>query len=248
MKYQNNTHKIWLTLAIFLFISSCDLIDSLKKDKKDDEDQVEFVGGISRDILDFVSATDLAILEDTLGIQIHRGNNPPKLNGSYKISPVILKKTNIQNDYSIGFRFSDSYLKFYNQDDALFTIELDHAEVNFTDNQLIGMGVGRGSFLIGNGSAFSIFSKVVYEQASGEKADLLYLYSGVYGTNGIHDFEYALLMLNNNGHDHIFIKDQTGRSFYDGDGFSESASFPSSKLSGEFDVENLIPSGMLPYK
>ncbi len=254
MKYQFRFHTIALLIFGFLIFSSCDIIDSLKKDKDDDkndngDDLVEFVDGISRDILEFVTEQDIAILEDTLGIQIHRGNNPPHLNGSYKVSPVLLKKTNIKNDYEIGHRFADSYLKFYNQNDDMFTIELDHAEVSYETGGILGLGIGRGSYLVGNGNSFSIFSKTVYVRDSGEEADLLYLYSGVLGENGIHNFEYALFMLNNNGHDTVYIQNQTGRSFYDGEGFSEGAPFPSSKRTGELYIRNIgrsIESGLSP--
>lgn len=231
MNYKYRLHTFWIVIVGLILFSSCDIIDSLKKDKDDDneEDQVEFIDGISRDILEFVTQEDLDILEDTLDIQIHRGNNPPNLNGSYKVSPVLLKKTNIANDFEIGHRFTDSYLKFYDQDDALFTIEVDHVETDTESGEVVGEGIGRGSFLVGNGSSFSIFSKTTYTQRSGEEAELLYLYSGILENDGIRNFEYALLMLNNNGHDTVFIKNQTGRSFYDEDSFSESAPFPAIK-------------------
>lgn len=233
MKYQYGVHKIGFVVIALFFISSCDIIDSLKKDKSDNngEDQVEFIDGISRDILEFVSEEELTILEDTLGVQIYRGNNPPQINGSYKMSPVLLNKSNVPNDVGEGHRFADVYLKFYNQNDELFTIDIDQVETNISTGETISTSVGVGSYVIGSGNGFSIFAKIHTTQPTGEESIVLQLYTGILSENGVSKYQSALLMLDNNGHDDILIANGTGRSFVDGDEFSERADFPSSKTS-----------------
>lgn len=244
MKYQYRFHTLLLVIIGLLFFSSCDIIDSLKKDKKDDndgEDQVEFVDGISRDILEFVTQEELAILEDTLGVQIYRGNNPPQINGTFKMSPLYLSKTNIVGDYEIGTRFNDMFLRLYDQDDQLFTIEVDKASTNYDTGEITQTSVGVGSYLIGDGNGFSVFAKVETIQTTGEESVLLELYTGILTEEGIQNLQFALLMLDNNGHDDIFIQNGAGRSFVDGDGLSDLAEFPTSKIAERL----VVPKGSI---
>lgn len=247
MEYRNRMQSIWIVVVGLFFISSCDIIDSLKKDKDDDNggDQIEFVDGISRDILEFVSEEELSILEDTLGVQIYRGNNPPLINGSFKMSPVLLNNSNVPNDFAQGHRFADVYLKFYNQNDELFTIEIDKVETNPTTDDIISTSVGVGSYVIGDGNGFSIFAKIESQRATGEESVMLQLYTGILTENGVQNLQSALLMLNNYGRNDIFIANGSGRSFVDGDEFSEQAEFPTSKMAIS-SIDKLIwPSGNL---
>lgn len=229
-----------VTLFLLSTFASCDLLDSLKKDKDADEEEdlVEFVDGISRDILDFVSEEELAILEDTLGVTIYRGNKPPQLDFSMKASPMLLTKTNVPGDVSLGTRYADMYMKVYDQNDREFTIEVDYLQMNYDSGNVVATSTGLGSYVIGNGTGFSIFAKIE-TVSQGDETLMLQLFSGRLVSNGIADFQTAILMLENYGSSR-FIPNGTGRAFSDGDNMSEFTEFPAFKV---IDGKDLLPSG-----
>ncbi|TVQ65050.1 MAG: hypothetical protein EA360_11025, partial [Balneolaceae bacterium] len=180
------------------------------------------------DILEFVSEEELAILEDTLGVTIYRGNNPPRLNVSFKVAPLLLTKTNVPGDVSLGTRYADMYMKLYDQNDREFTIEVDYLQMNYDTGEIVSTSTGLGSYVIGSGNGFSIFAKI--ETVShGDETLMLQLFSGRLVSNGIADFQTAILMLENYGSSR-FIPNGTGRAFSDGDNLSDFDSFPSSKV------------------
>lgn len=217
-----------LLIFVILFSSSCDLINS----DKNDENLVELVDGLPKNIRDFVSEEELDILEETLDVKIYRGNKPPKLDGSYRFSRTILKKTNIVNDISIGTQFTDRYIKFYNQNDDL-TLDVDVIATDPSSGVIRSEGLGQGSFLAGDGQSFSIFYRNSFTTDRGESGEMLELFSGILDTDGIQNFEFAILMLDNNGHTSL-IDNGKGRSFYDSDGFSEEAPMPNPKTAESF--------------
>lgn len=226
MKIRTIAGFVTVVFVISIF-ASCDLIDSLKKESNDveEEDLVEFVDGISRDILDFVSEEELAILEDTLGVTIYRGNNPPQLDFSMKASPMLLTKTNVPNDVQIGHRYADMYMKLYDQNDREFTIEVDYLQMNYESGDIVATSTGLGSYVIGSGTGFSIFAKIE-TISQGDETVMLQLFSGRLTNNGVADFQTAILMLENYGRTDRFIPNGTGRAFSDGDDLSEFTDFP----------------------
>ena len=228
---------VFFVLSIFV---SCDLIDSLKKDSSDEEEEedlVEFVDGISRDILEFVSEEELAILEDTLGVTIYRGNNPPRLNSSFKVSPLVLTKSNVPNDVPIGQRYADMYMKLYDQNEREYTIEVDYLQMDFESGDIVATSTGLGSYVIGSGTGFSIFAKIE-TRSQGDETLMLQLFSGRLTSNGVTNFQTAILMLENYGKER-FIPNGTGRAFSDGDGMSEFTEFPAVKVKEIYGQEGL---------
>jgi len=80
---------------------------------------------------------------------------------------------------------------------------------------------GSGSFISGSGNNFSIFLTITSE-ISGYEADTLYVLSGTDDGDGFIDFQLAVFMKDNFGNPGgVFIEDNKGRIFVDGDNFVE---------------------------
>ncbi len=205
-----------MILGTTLVFGGCGLLGS-------DDDGVQFEDGIVEGVWEFLDEEQLDILEEELEMPIHRGDNPPQIpaeHEAYFISPLIMIATTVPDDFAEpGHRFADQTVRFSNQNMDEYTINVD---------QFGGRSVtaGDGSFIVGDGNAFTIFARTqtVIEAENAESEELV-LYSGVLSEDGIVDLHFALFMLDNNGHE-VFIANDTGRSFEDGEGLSEVVEWP----------------------
>ncbi len=225
------------TIAMLaLLLTSCDALFGVE------EEEESRSAGLTSEIQQIVSDEQLSVLEDDMDLTIYRGSNPPTFNSEYKIEPTTMRSTTVPNDSnSPGSVFADYWIRFYDQDNETQTISLDTAQTNSTGG-LLTSGEGRGGYIVGEGDNFSVFAQVdSYDTNTEITSVLLFVYSGTLTSSGINDFEYALLMLNNNG-DSTKIPNDTGRSFYDGDGVSPlTSSFPLSNVVGmQFNLSNEV--------
>ena len=170
------------------------------------------LNGLSVDINNLVPQSILNEMQN-LGMPVYSGYSPPTINGIYNVSPLVLYSSNIINDNSPGYQFTDLHVQFYNQDNSKLTINADYIEGD-------EVGTGLGSFIAGCGNNFTVFVRdnSIYQ---GYPAVTVDVYSGTIGPNGISNLYYSVFMVENYGMDSIFISNGSGRVTYDQDGFSE---------------------------
>ena len=149
-----------------------------------------------------------------LEFNINLGNNPPNLEGSYLISPFILEDSTVEQDSAaIGGQFQDYLATFSNQNNNSLTIDLEGIQDGQEDD-------GSGSFITGDGGAFTVYSKTISQQGS-SKAETAVTISGILSPNGIINIQFFGAMLDDNGDPQgVFIENNTGRLLVDGDDFS----------------------------
>jgi hypothetical protein len=179
--------------------------------KKDKTDPVKKTFDLSSDIKNIVPDSTIQSLID-LGMIINDGTTPPNLENIYKVSPYVLKSSNIPSDYE-GQTFTDYKFKLYDQDDVNQTIKLDY--VNNPET-----GTGLGGFISGSGNNFSVFVKV-HTLVFDSPADILFVLSGTITDGGIDNFIMSNYMLDNYGNlSGYYIENGQGRIIYDSDLFS----------------------------
>ena len=167
--------------------------------------------GLSRDINDIVPDSLLNIL-DSLGMPINTGDAPPNIEGSFVLSPFTMVNTNIVNDiYGIGQEISDYYVKFSGQNNGKLTVNID-----YYNGGEVGNGIG--SFIVGNGKDFSVFSRL-FITYRGDSAYTLVLFSGSIESDGLHDMYVANFMLESFNSIYLIHNGQ-GRIFFDSDSLS----------------------------
>jgi hypothetical protein len=155
-----------------------------------------------------------------LGMPIYAESTPPTVNGTYNISPLRLKGTNLSGDYDLETRFNDVRIRFHTQNNINLTIGYEDLSVNYTTGVETGSSTASEGYIVGNGTLFTAFLKVVSSKLTGEYADLLYIISGTYAVNGINNLNYSIFMLDNHGFAG-YMQNDKGRVFYDSDYFSE---------------------------
>jgi hypothetical protein len=181
--------------------------------------------GLTKDINDIVPDSLLQLIK-LLGMPVNTGGSPPNIQGAYLLSQFILDSTNIANDYPVGTRFADYNLNFTNQNYKNLTVNIDYVNGGETGN-------GIGSYIVGKGSDFSVFSRITsYNPAQTDSAYILFMFSGSKSNDGLHDMYVALFMLDDlDDPSNYFIENGSGRIFYDSDGFSTPISWTFPKLS-----------------
>lgn len=193
------------------FLLICSLVLSLASCSSDDDSDGGFDGSTG-DIQDFVGPELYDIMTD-LGLTIHTGNTPPTLQGGYYMEPCILSASNVESD-NIGSTFAAQTFYLTNMNLSTLTIDYSGSGGSQSDD-------GSGSFISGSGNNFSIFLTITSE-ISGYEADTLYVLSGTDDGDGFIDFQLAVFMKDNFGNPGgVFIEDNKGRIFVDGDNFVE---------------------------
>lgn len=185
------------------------LTTSCNKDESDDD--AGFDGSIA-DIENFYNSDVVDELID-LGLDINTGANPPNIEGFFNATPFILQASSVSGD-SPGNQFPDLNMIFSNQNNEDLTIDFNGANGPETYD-------GDGSFISGDGNAFSVFLKVDVT-LNGNVAETTFAISGSIADGGLEDIQVGLIMIDDGGDpDGVFIENNTGRLLYDSDGFSE---------------------------
>lgn len=179
---------------------------------KKDEDKPKKPTELSDDIKNIVPDSTLVKIT-ALGMKVNKGLTPPNIENGYLASPFELKATNVADDYSIGYVFSDYYFKLYDQDNENLTIKLDYYNGGET-------GTGLGGFISGDGNKFSVFVEMNSEY-SGYQAKMVHIISGTLTDEGISGLYFANYMLDNYGNlGGYWIENDEGRVLIDSDGMS----------------------------
>lgn len=174
------------------------------------------------EIEDIIEPKLLDDMEDY--IPIYRGNNPPLVEGTYFIDPfeTVYCGDEGNGGYAPGDIVSSTYIKLSNQNNKTLTLDYEATNGRGTD-----YAIGRGSFICGNGSMFTVYfdtegeSKDVYNRTalviSGEKTD-----------SGIKNLKYAFVMVEKGDDpDNLLMQEGVFRVFQDKDGLAENATWPS---------------------
>lgn len=171
------------------------------------------VNGFTADINNLVPQSIIDELK-RLGMPVNSGVTPPNINGIYNASPLVVKATNISGDfYTPGYQIADLRVQFAQQDNSRLTLTMDY--INGPES-----GSGFGSYIVGSGKLFTVFTKVNITNA-GNPAIIVQIYSGSKETSSISNFYYAIFMIENYGKNSIFMSNGSGRVFYDKDGVTE---------------------------
>ena len=155
-------------------------------------------------------------------INIYDGDNPPKVEGVYLMSPLqlVYDSGGYEND-----DWADVYLHLYNQDVVNNTI--DYEEQSETKTQ---ESTGKGAFISGEGDKFSIFfntNGVVHLDGHDVSYKEALVISGIKTDEGIKDLEYAFTLVEKIGDTTDRLMDVGGfRVFKDGDGISSNSTWP----------------------
>jgi hypothetical protein len=171
--------------------------------------------GITEDIDNIIPDNIWEDMEE-LGLEIHGGNNPPLIEGTYFVSPF----TFISSNFSCNYKPGDLYTRpnllatFSEQNNTNQTIK-----VNYNFGQGWSIANGTGTYITGEDNKFTVFSEVIFESGGGRNKCVT-VASGEIENNGIKNFQYYETS--------IYVYSgwwdlMTGQSwlFKDGNGFSE---------------------------
>ncbi|MGI9549681.1 MAG: hypothetical protein ACR2MT_00665 [Aurantibacter sp.] len=160
-----------------------------------------------------------------LGFEINLGNNPPDLEGSYAIDPFVMYASSVEGEEGlVGNSFKEYVMTFSNQDNGSRTLD-------YSGQGALEVDEGTGAFIIGNNGAFTMYTKAV-SQIGNFTADIAVAVSGTLTAEGIENVQIYGAMLNDHGDpENVYIENNKGRIFVDGDGLASRQSSESGKQS-----------------
>lgn len=176
----------------------------------------------SEQTIEYVVPTEiLEKLDDH--IDIHRGVNPPNIEGCYLVEPFITVYCEDQGNggFDPGYEVSPINILFNNQDMALRTLDYNSVSVHTGS-----YASGNGAFISGEGNDFTVYfntegysSNIYVKQAlviSGTKTD-----------NGIANLQYAFVMVDKGDDpENLLMAKGIYRVFTDGDAISTVTEWP----------------------
>lgn len=195
-----------LLLSVMLACSSDD-------DGNGDVGSDGFDGSIES-VEEFYTPELVSSLED-LGFNINEGGSPPNIEGTYLSSPLVLEASTVPGDPE-GSTFNDFTSTFSN-------LNVDELTVDFLGDQNSSSSVGDGSLVSGSNGQFTVYLKTDTQNQGSVVVSSALVISGTLTNEGIENFQLAALMLDDKGDpDDVYIDNNTGRLFEDGDGLSPS--------------------------
>ncbi|HET8886862.1 MAG TPA: hypothetical protein VFM70_10975 [Salinimicrobium sp.] len=176
-----------------------------------DEDSGSFNG--SRNAIEDYVTSDLLETMENMGLHVNPGDNPPMVQGSYRIEPCKLIATSVPSDNE-GSVFNPVTFELTN-------LNLDDLSLTYAGSGGMQVDSGTGALISGEGDSVSIFLKLESE-ISGYSSETIFVLSGNYTEVGFLNFQMAVFMLDNNGNPGgVFIEDGQGRIFIDDNGLVE---------------------------
>lgn len=163
-----------------------------------------------------ILADSLVLQLEELGFKIHKGNQPPQVEGTYLASPLELMASYGFNDVDPGRLFNDYWFHIYEQNG-------DKAKIDYVGAGLSDQAIGNGSFISGNDNKFTLFSEfqAVYNDQMDYTA--VSILTGEISEHGITDFQFAFVLTSKEGDENnlIFIPEGGIRTFFDNDFLAE---------------------------
>ncbi len=176
-------------------------------------------------IEEIIPETYLEVLGD-LEFPIYDGENPPIINGTYDISPLILKATNKTSDFPIGHRFADAVLRFYNQNNETFEIQVKE-KYDTQETSSIQTAITSG-----DGSNFTVYGTVKAVEIDNPSVYIVTasVYSGTLNSDGsIKDFAMSFICVDKNDPEGKYINKGDARVVIDGDYHSPKTTWTSTR-------------------
>lgn len=148
---------------------------------------------------------------------IYEGANPPKLDGTFLLSPDELVYTS-DGAKSPGAILDDWYIRFFNQNTSTNSISCEGTSGSTIET-------GYGSYIIGSGNNFTVFltTELSYKSSKDKR---LTVYSGTVTSNGISNLHWGWIITESDDPDGYLPSVGTYRIFKDGDGTSVSTTWP----------------------
>ena len=176
--------------------------------------KLPYSDGLTEDVHNIIPDDVLEKLNE-LGIEINGGNNPPNIEGTYFISPLVITKTNFGENLNAQGRMNMN-LSFSKQNSTDLTVVVDYTK-NYLDQGVSLSGTGLGSFITGEGNKFSVFYEADGTSRGGYYKTVEVI-SGEISETGIRNWQRAYIMVVANS---STIAEGNGRLNEDSDGFSE---------------------------
>jgi len=214
MSRVNHINSMYGKWILALFVVG---ITMMGCEKKGGEDIISKIlkSGLTQEIHDIIADDILEELKD-LGIEINGGDNPPNVEGTYMLSPLILVKSNFDDDRSPGYKVADLELTFSKQNNSKLTIVTDYVQRQ-PNGQIVEDGIGLGSFITGDGNKFSVFIEM-RGTYNGEAWKSVQIYSGEITSSGIKNCHWAVMATVANPYT---MNRGEGRLYEDSDGLAE---------------------------
>jgi hypothetical protein len=172
--------------------------------------------GLTEEINNLIPDNILEAISE-LGMQINEGKNPPNIEGTYFIDTLLM----VEN--TTGITIATQYNKkvtFSGQDNTVLTINA-HYTLQIDNNAGPMSSSGPGSYIVGEGNKFTVVVDGTREQG-GYTAKTVEIFSGEISDQGILNYHWAVMMVDNNGDPlNAWIPNGTGYAKRDGDGISE---------------------------
>ncbi len=169
-------------------------------------------------------------------ILIHRGENPPKVEGVYLVEPeaVYCSDNGFEPGYDNIFRHLS---RFFNQNDR--TLTLDYEEKNEQGSHSEGIG----SFISGSGNNFTVYfdtEGITNDEGVEIWRKTALVISGTLTSAGIQDLQYSFVMVEKKDPDGHLMDEGEFRVFKDKDGVSPKSSWNlfSTKSTRSGDTDN----------
>ena len=206
-KSQKNRVNNKLIKFSILFMSMVIVLGCCKKDDLPPVDEQ----GLTEDVHNIIP-DDILEKFIELGIEINGGNTPPNIEEAYLVSADVLVKSNFNDSFVPGHKFSDVEVTFSKQNNTNLTINYDYTTPDGAEE-----GNGLGAFITGKGDKFSIFVEVS-GTLNGHPVKTVQIHSGEISSKGIKNYYWALM---NTMEAPNSLKRGQGRLFKDNDGLSE---------------------------
>jgi len=163
---------------------------------------------------DFIPSDVLKAIEDN-GQIIYNGYTPPKIEGKYLISPLVLVSSNFDELALPGYLLPDYIVEFYDFDPNNLTIRVNTEHAG-------NKGIGFGGFVSGQSNDFTVYVKVESTDSYGHKVLITEVYSGTLEAGNIRNLQLSAFMVDDRGDPNgEYIENGQGRLAKDNDGISE---------------------------
>ena len=127
-----------------------------------------------------------------LGFEINGGNMPPNIDGKYLAETLELVATNTFGGIAKQW---DMYVTFSGQNNNTLTVNADYT---MQSEQGPLSANGSGSYIVGKGNKFTVFVDAERKQ-DGYTAKTVEFFSGEIITNGIKNYQWGVIMVDNAG-------------------------------------------------
>lgn len=141
------------------------------------------------------------------GFEIHHGNNPPTIEGSFLSQPHILISPYAGDTYPQGHQWPKRTYTFYNQQDGKISINIKASDT--TEG-------GHGFYVMGSGNKFTIFAQIEGVERGVKKRSIT-LISGEVSAEGVKNLKAAYTLTWKEGDSNNYILMPVGKSRISGD-------------------------------